>query len=303
MLTPAAYHAVVRGEARGGPAAALRAALWWARLPYGVGVGVRNALFDAGVRRPVRVPVPVVSVGNLTLGGTGKTPCVEWVCGVYRDLGRQVAVVSRGYGAAAGPNDEALVLEDNMPDVPHLQDPDRVAAALLAIDECESEEEDEDEYIPWDERPPVLAEKARLLFDATHPDVQDVTTTAVWAAGEILNFGGNFNGFITHKDLAKQEGLIFRHLLRMILLTDEFATLTPPGLDPADWQAELKDIADKLTEACRQVDPTSTEQTIKKAHAAADVVAGETAPPSPGGRGAGGEGDSTADSFAAGLVD
>jgi tetraacyldisaccharide 4'-kinase len=83
--------------------------------------------------------VPVVSVGNLTLGGTGKTPCVEYVAGFYRDRGKQVAVVSRGYGVATGPNDEALVLEENLPDVPHLQDPDRAAAATRAVEELESE--------------------------------------------------------------------------------------------------------------------------------------------------------------------
>ncbi len=149
------------------------------------------------------------------------------------------------------------------------------------LPKVEGEEEEEDEFIPWEDRPPVLADKVRLLFDATHPDVLDVNTTAVWAAGEVLEFGGNFNKYITHKDLAKQEGIIFRHLLRMILLTEEFAGLTPPGVEPAAWQAELKDIADKLTEACRQVDPTSTEETIKKAHEKVDVVAGEVAVPTP----------------------
>jgi tetraacyldisaccharide 4'-kinase len=83
--------------------------------------------------------VPVVSVGNLTLGGTGKTPCVEYVARFYSDLGMQVAILSRGYGAAHGPNDEALVLEENLPDVPHLQDPNRSAAADRAVEELESE--------------------------------------------------------------------------------------------------------------------------------------------------------------------
>ncbi|MFO0851182.1 MAG: DEAD/DEAH box helicase [Gemmataceae bacterium] len=155
-------------------------------------------------------------------------------------------------------------------------DPELVARGLIVAKPPvpEGEEPEEDEWVPWDERPPRFAEKLRLLFDATHPEVADVTTQAVWAAGEVLRFGGNFNAFITHKDLAKQEGLIFRHLLRMILLTEEFAQLTPTGVDPADWQRDLKQIADVLTEACRQVDPTSTEETIKKAHAA-DVVEGE----------------------------
>ncbi|MCU0703724.1 MAG: DEAD/DEAH box helicase [Fimbriiglobus sp.] len=161
-------------------------------------------------------------------------------------------------------------------------DPELLRRGLIQPELPKQEgEEDEDEFIHWEDRPPVLADKVRMLFDATHPDVLDVNTTAVWAAGEVLAFGGNFNAFITHKDLAKQEGIIFRHLLRMILLTEEFAGLTPPGMDSQDWQAELKDIADKLTEACRQVDPTSTDQTIKKAHAVADVVAGEVPVPTP----------------------
>lgn len=160
-------------------------------------------------------------------------------------------------------------------------DPELLKRGLIQATPPKTDEDDEDEYIPWDERPPVLADKVRLLFDATHPDVTDVTTTAVWAAGEVLNFGSNFNAFISSKDLAKQEGLIFRHLLRMILLTEEFAQLTPPDIDPAAWQAELREIAERLTEACRQVDPTSTEETIKKAHEKVDVVAIDATIPLP----------------------
>lgn len=136
--TAKAWHAVTRGERRGPAAAAARAGLWWARLPYGVGVWARNRRYDAG-RGVVRVPVPVVGVGNLTLGGTGKTPCVEWVAGFYRGLGKQVAILSRGYGSEAGRNDEAMVLEENLPDVPHLQGRDRVALAITAVDELESD--------------------------------------------------------------------------------------------------------------------------------------------------------------------
>jgi superfamily II DNA/RNA helicase len=155
-------------------------------------------------------------------------------------------------------------------------DPELVTRGLIDAKPppAEGEQPVDEEWVPWDERPPRFAGKLRLLFDATHPEVTDVSTEAVWVAGEVLRFGGNFNSFIASKDLAKQEGLIFRHLLRMILLTEEFAQLAPPRADPAEWQAGLKQIADVLTAACRQVDPTSTEETIKKAHAA-DVVEGE----------------------------
>ena len=154
-------------------------------------------------------------------------------------------------------------------------DPVLVNKGLIVAQPPKDEADDEEEeFIPWDERPPVFADKLRLLFDDAHPDVADVTTQAVWAAGEVLQFGGNFNNYITHKDLAKQEGLIFRHLLRLILLIEEFAQVTPPGVEPAQWKADLAAITDKLTETCRRVDLTSTEETIKKAHAA-DVVEGE----------------------------
>jgi len=86
-----------------------------------------------------RVSVPVISVGNLTTGGTGKTPMVEYVAGFYRQQERRVAILSRGYGGSGGLNDEALVLYENLPDVPHLQGPDRAALALTAIEELESE--------------------------------------------------------------------------------------------------------------------------------------------------------------------
>jgi tetraacyldisaccharide 4'-kinase len=86
-----------------------------------------------------RAAVPVVSVGNLTVGGTGKTPCVEWVARYFRERDVRVAILSRGYGAESGPNDEAMVLEENLPDVPHLQGADRAALAVTAVEELEAE--------------------------------------------------------------------------------------------------------------------------------------------------------------------
>jgi tetraacyldisaccharide 4'-kinase len=134
-----AYHALIRGRRRGPAADLARAGLWIARGPYALGVWWRNRQYDRG-RRPIhRANVPVVSIGNLTLGGTGKTPCVEYVARFYRELGIQVAILSRGYGGKGGRNDEAMVLEENLPDVPHLQGADRVALAAAAEEELEAE--------------------------------------------------------------------------------------------------------------------------------------------------------------------
>jgi tetraacyldisaccharide 4'-kinase len=103
--------------------------------PYTAAVGWRNARFDRGGAAIQHVKAPVVSVGNLTLGGTGKTPTVEWLARWFADRGVRVGLVSRGYGAKRGQaNDEALELAQKLPGVPHLLDPDRVRGARQAVD-------------------------------------------------------------------------------------------------------------------------------------------------------------------------
>jgi tetraacyldisaccharide 4'-kinase len=108
-------------------------------IPYSWGTRLRNLAFERGWKRSHTASVPVISVGNLTLGGTGKTPCVEYIARALSDNGTRVAILSRGYGSEAGRNDEAMVLEENCPDVPHLQGQDRVALAQTAVEELESE--------------------------------------------------------------------------------------------------------------------------------------------------------------------
>ncbi|MFO0823210.1 MAG: tetraacyldisaccharide 4'-kinase [Gemmataceae bacterium] len=138
-LVEETWLALVRGERRGPLAIFARCGLRIASWPYNLGVRFRNRMFDRGWKTIHQTTRPVVSVGNLTLGGTGKTPCVEYVARFYRDLGIQVAILSRGYGSEAGRNDEAMVLEENLPDVPHLQGRDRVELATTATEELEAE--------------------------------------------------------------------------------------------------------------------------------------------------------------------
>jgi tetraacyldisaccharide 4'-kinase len=134
-----AYHALIRGDRTGLVPALQRAGLWSLSCGYRLGVALRNKAYDQGWSKVHKAAVPVVSVGNLTVGGTGKTPCVDYVARFYRQLGLQVALLSRGYGSEAGRNDEALVLEENLPDVPHLQGADRAASARAAVEELESD--------------------------------------------------------------------------------------------------------------------------------------------------------------------
>jgi tetraacyldisaccharide 4'-kinase len=107
-----------------------RQALWPLGVCYGAVAALRNWTFDRGLRRVHRLPVRVVSVGNLTVGGTGKTPAVAWLCELARQRGRRPGVLARGYRRAAGAllNDEGAMLQARLPWLLQEQDPDRVAA-------------------------------------------------------------------------------------------------------------------------------------------------------------------------------
>jgi superfamily II DNA/RNA helicase len=156
-------------------------------------------------------------------------------------------------------------------------DPELIQRGLIAAPLPEPEDDEEDDgWEREEDRPPTLAEKLRLLFDAKYPDVGDVHTQSVWAAGELFRHGGNFNLYVKVRDLTKQEGIVFRHLLRLILLCCEFAQVCPADTTPEAWQADLRDVANHLTESCRAIDPASTDEMMEKAHEG-DVVEGEGA--------------------------
>jgi hypothetical protein len=110
-----------------------------------------------------------------------------------------------------------------------------------------------------------LADKLERLFQHDFPGVHDLQTSAVWVAPELLEFGGNFDKYITSHGLQKQEGVIFRHLLRLILLIDEFAQICPPETTLEEWQADLGEVAEILERSCREIDPLSTEKTLAEA--------------------------------------
>jgi len=118
-----------------------------------------------------------------------------------------------------------------------------------------------------------LADKVRILFDAEHPGVLETPTRAVWIAGDLEQFGWDFSKYVSGRDLSKQEGLIFRHLMRLILLCGEFSELTPPGMPDGEWRDELRDLSENLTAACRKVDPDSTDEVLASLEGG-DIVKG-----------------------------
>jgi tetraacyldisaccharide 4'-kinase len=132
-----------------------RALLAPAAALYGTAAAARGAAYRLGVLRARGVPARVVSIGNLRVGGTGKTPVVRWLAAALAARGSAVAIVSRGYGgAAAAPHavgdgsavasdversgDEAVMLARTS-GVPVVAGRDRVAAARFAIETFGSE--------------------------------------------------------------------------------------------------------------------------------------------------------------------
>lgn len=126
--------------------------LWLASQGYRVAAGVHRAGYTSGMRRRHRLPCPVISIGNLTLGGTGKTPLTAWTAQWYRRQGWRVAVLSRGYGGMAidqpqvvsagdGPvtdwrtaGDEVFLLARRLPGIPVLAGRNRHASGLYACE-------------------------------------------------------------------------------------------------------------------------------------------------------------------------
>jgi len=129
------------GASQGPRAAAIRLALAAAEPFYAGATRLRNRCYDAGVRSIHRLPRPVVSVGNLTTGGTGKTPMVQWLVERLRGEGEHVAILSRGYKAGASNMSDELVMLDralNVPGRPPVllrANPDRVKAGRELLGE------------------------------------------------------------------------------------------------------------------------------------------------------------------------
>jgi tetraacyldisaccharide 4'-kinase len=129
---------ILRGETNGLLASLLRGLLWIASFPYALAMRLRNLAYDRGWKNSWKAPCPVISVGNLTAGGTGKTPTVAMLAHWFRARGVRVAIVSRGYRAGEdGRNDEAREWESRLPDVPHVQHADRRVGIRICREELD----------------------------------------------------------------------------------------------------------------------------------------------------------------------
>ena len=113
---------------RGKKARALRALLTPAEMLYGLAATGRAKFYDWHLLKAEEFSVPVLSIGNMTVGGTGKTPVAAWFASQLKRRGVTPAIVLRGYGG-----DETMVHERLNPGVPVIAAPDRVRGIREAI--------------------------------------------------------------------------------------------------------------------------------------------------------------------------
>lgn len=159
---------VIFGQRKGKRAAAMRGALFALSKGFALGVKLRRALYNFRILRDSTLGVQVIAIGNITVGGTGKTPVVEKFARELQNQGRKVAILSRGYRSRPAPlhrrltnkllfredttpprivsdgksllldsetaGDEPFMLASNLKDVVVLVDKDRVKSGLFAIE-------------------------------------------------------------------------------------------------------------------------------------------------------------------------
>lgn len=142
---------MVQGERGGLIASALLAVLRSISVLYGLGVSVKLSLYRSGLLKRHKLPCKVISLGNVTVGGTGKTPTAQRLAAIIRDMGYKVVILNRGYRAGwkgdvgvvsdgkktymtvAEAGDEAYLLAKNLPGIPVIIGKDRAITGDYAV--------------------------------------------------------------------------------------------------------------------------------------------------------------------------
>ncbi len=132
-MDPQKIHDIMSGQRRGPIDSLARAGLSLAASPYAAAMKLRRWAYGKSLLKSTAVDVPVICVGNVTTGGTGKTPMVAWLVEHLKAKGLSPAILTRGYKATDGASDEADLLA-KLTSVPVVINPDRIAGARTAIE-------------------------------------------------------------------------------------------------------------------------------------------------------------------------
>jgi tetraacyldisaccharide 4'-kinase len=135
----ARYLDYVGGDRAGALTAIVRSGLSVLALPYRLCCSGRLALYNNGLLLSRELDARVISVGNITAGGTGKTPLVIWLARWLQQRSISTAILSRGYGrrgpSGLGQSDEMLLFRRYLPRVPHLVGKNRFVTGCEAVEQ------------------------------------------------------------------------------------------------------------------------------------------------------------------------
>ncbi|MCK4751831.1 MAG: tetraacyldisaccharide 4'-kinase [Planctomycetes bacterium] len=128
------YRRLISGASSGWNAKALRALLALAAKIYVVVIRLRNLLYCKGILKAHQAKATVISIGNITAGGTGKTPLVIWLCNLLQEKATACAILTRGYKTKKDKfSDEPAILAKSCPKAKVIVNSDRVAGATEAV--------------------------------------------------------------------------------------------------------------------------------------------------------------------------
>ncbi len=161
-------------------------------------------------------------------------------------------------------------LPDELPKGPlqeHELEPLMVQMGVMLARPATADDDDEDAWEEEEERPPTFPEMLKIDFEAGLPNPEPIYVQPKWVAGGAFEMKCEFFKFVRSRDLVKQEGIVLRHLLRLVILAGEFFTYTA---DP-----QYQEIAQQATQTCRRVDADYTDRFLSEAQqrAALDVEA------------------------------
>lgn len=136
LLDHNSFRNLISGADKGFRSTLLRFLLRIISAGYRTAVFLRNFAYNKGILTVREVEVPVISIGNITTGGTGKTPLVIWLCNLLKDKSIPCAVLTRGYKAQdAEIIDEPAILARSCPEARVIVNADRVTGAVKAIND------------------------------------------------------------------------------------------------------------------------------------------------------------------------
>lgn len=168
---------------------------------YRFGLAQRNRAFDAG-KNVTRLAVPVISVGNISVGGTGKTPMVMRIVKLLREAGAKPVIAMRGYRARPGqPSDEEAEYRDRFSSIPIVAQPDRLAGLAPIIERGEANIVVLDDGFQHRQ---IARDLDLVLLDASRSPHTDRCLPAGWLREPVESLARAHAVIITHAEAAPE---------------------------------------------------------------------------------------------------